>query len=90
MKNTSLTSILGFVLSLPVVFFLFLHFTDSVGEMYGRAGLAMVGAVAAFASALSSLISLAYVFRGSRGKYLTFIALAIDAFFFMILFTQYS
>ncbi len=84
MKNTSITSVLGFLLSLPVVVFVFIYATNSLGRDFGGLGLIMLGLVAASLSTLFSLISLIYVLKGSSGKYLTFFALAVDVIFFII------
>lgn len=84
MKNTSLTSVLGFLLSLPGIGFVFLYVTDSLGRGYEGLTMTMLALATSSLSALFAFISLYYVYKGSSGK-LTYFALVVDVVVFIVL-----
>lgn len=78
MKNMSLSSVIGFLLSLPAAGFTVLNLYHGFSG-YGAPVAFLFGVLSAALSLLFCLIALFYIWKGYKGKTITIIALFFDA-----------
>lgn len=89
MKSISLSSVIGLILSSVPLLCIFVYILGGATG-YGVLALILASGAAAILSIIFSFVSLFYVFRGYRGKYLTFIALSIDIITLIIITINFS